>query len=323
MFQTHIHHWLQQFDNDILIEIFRIITQFGGKRIFLILLSALLFLVNLNKGFIILQSVLIAILVTLGLKVAFNMPRPYHVDPGVYLWDQDLQAVTLPYGRSDADGFWSMHKTEPVDFFRKKELHTWGFPSGHTSMAVIIWGCVALLFRKKWVIGLSLLMIFLIPFSRLYLGVHFLGDLIGGYLLGGILLFIFYKSLIQKTSEQHTQSKHFSPIWALGLPVMPLSIWGLAEVQGLTLLGYLLAAYAAHWLAVRKNIWSLTDDWVEKVLRWLIAGALFLGLGLLLGKLEYILPLKTLSYWPFFKSFFHLFSFFFGSLWITSKLIKR
>jgi len=259
MFQTHIHHWLQQFDHEIMIEFFRIITQFGGKTTFLILLSALLFLVNLDKGFIILQSVLIAILVTLGLKVAFNMPRPYHVDPGVHLWDEDLQSVSLPYGRSDAEGFWTLHEAEVVDFFRKKELHTWGFPSGHTSMAIIFWGSLALLFRKKWLTALSLLMMFLIPFSRLYLGVHFLGDVAGGYLLGGVLLFIFYKSLIQRKQTSRDQPSHLSPIWALGLPVMPLSVWGFAEVQGLILLGYLLSAYTSHWLAVRYNIWNITD----------------------------------------------------------------
>lgn len=163
MFQTHIHHWLQQFDHEILIDFFQIITQFGGKTTFLILLSALLFLVNLNKGLIILQSVLIVILVTLGLKVAYNMPRPYHVDPGVLLWDKDFQEVQLPYGRNDATGFW----------------------------------------------------------------------------------------------------------------------------------------------------------------RLILAGALFLGLGFLLNKLEHNFSLKTISFWPFIKSFSLLFSFIYGSLWITSKLIKH
>jgi membrane-associated phospholipid phosphatase len=324
MFQTHIHLWLQQFDQEVLIDFFRIVTQFGGKKIFLLLLSFLLFFVDLEKGFVILQIALITILVTLGLKVAFNLPRPYHVDSRVQLWDEDLKSVQLPYEQKVATHFWGNHQEEAVQFFRDQELHTWGFPSGHTSLALAFWGSLALLFRKKWLTGLCFTLILLIPFSRMYLGVHFLGDLLGGYLVGAILLLVFYASLIRPLKHAPpVRKKQFSPIWALGLPFIPLSVWGWEEVQGLTLLAYLMAAYASHWLAVRQNIWRQTAERKEKFLRWVIAGGLFLVLGFLLGKLEYIFSLKTHSYWPILKNFSHLFGFFFGALWITSKLMKQ
>lgn len=68
----------------------------------------------------------------------------------------------------------------------------WGFPSGHVMAAMIVYGAllallVPLLARRVARIGLTaglLLLISLIGFSRLYLGVHFLTDVLAGYAAG-------------------------------------------------------------------------------------------------------------------------------------------
>lgn len=68
-----------------------------------------------------------------------------------------------------------------------------GFPSGHTQSAVVIWGYMASQFRRPWLWGLAGLLILLIPLSRVYLGVHFPTDLLGGYLLGAALLALYLR----------------------------------------------------------------------------------------------------------------------------------
>jgi membrane-associated phospholipid phosphatase len=66
---------------------------------------------------------------------------------------------------------------------------SFGFPSGHAQHAMVVWGLLALELRRRWgwwpVIGL---VPFLIGLSRVYLGMHFPSDVVGGWLAGGLLL---------------------------------------------------------------------------------------------------------------------------------------
>ncbi len=88
----------------------------------------------------------------------------------------------------------------PIEVYRGVSLY--GFPSGHTTMAVVIYGFLALLLSRRrpvFVRGALFLGAFiisgLIATSRLYLGVHWLSDVLGGFLLGSAwvaLLGLFY-----------------------------------------------------------------------------------------------------------------------------------
>jgi membrane-associated phospholipid phosphatase len=69
---------------------------------------------------------------------------------------------------------------------------SYGIPSTHASNTLAVWGALALKFRRNWFTIVTLLLLFLIGLSRLYLGVHFPHDVLGGWLLGltGLYLFI-------------------------------------------------------------------------------------------------------------------------------------
>src|SRR5215207_7784336 len=73
---------------------------------------------------------------------------------------------------------------------------SYSFPSGHATMSLIFYGMLAyfcVLALRTWrartavVFGAALLVL-LIGFSRMYLGVHYLSDVIGGFASGGIWL---------------------------------------------------------------------------------------------------------------------------------------
>lgn len=73
------------------------------------------------------------------------------------------------------------------------------FPSGHATIAFYFYGMlfnlttrfVKLRKRYVWLLGaFFVFLIFLVSLSRLYLGYHFLTDILGGFLLGGVFLLL-------------------------------------------------------------------------------------------------------------------------------------
>lgn len=70
----------------------------------------------------------------------------------------------------------------------------YSFPSGHSAMSSSVIGGLAYLLRKKKIICILLIgLVFLIMFSRLWLGVHTLQDVFGGLAIGLVLVFAINK----------------------------------------------------------------------------------------------------------------------------------
>ena len=77
----------------------------------------------------------------------------------------------------------------------------YSFPSGHSLTGLVFYGFAIFLIRKKFpgrkltkVLTFILAsLIFLLGLSRLYLGVHYVTDVLSGWAFGGILLFILIK----------------------------------------------------------------------------------------------------------------------------------
>lgn len=91
------------------------------------------------------------------LKLAFHLPRPYWVDQNV-----------------------KIYSTEP----------SFGFPSGHSQKAASFWGMLGYSQKRLIITIICIFMILMISLSRLYLGVHYLIDVLGALFFGFLVLWL-------------------------------------------------------------------------------------------------------------------------------------
>jgi undecaprenyl-diphosphatase len=86
-----------------------------------------------------------------------------------------------------------IHRVRPISETSLIGVVGWSFPSGHAAMSVIFYGMFSYFMMREtesWKLSVltavtALFVVFLIGFSRIYLQVHYLSDVVAGY-VGGL-----------------------------------------------------------------------------------------------------------------------------------------
>ena len=89
-----------------------------------------------------------------------------------------------------------VHRARPHFDDALLTLPTYSFPSGHTAGATVFYGFLAVLLlahvgdriRRVWIVAGAAVMVLLVGLSRIYLGVHYLTDVLGAVVEGIIWL---------------------------------------------------------------------------------------------------------------------------------------
>ena len=96
----------------------------------------------------------------------------------------------------------------------------YSFPSGHTtSAASLAASAVTLLRRKAWVWALSACYVLLVGLSRLYLGVHTPGDVLGAILITGACAF-FVDAALRDCEKRPRRARYYIALCILAIAAM-------------------------------------------------------------------------------------------------------
>jgi membrane protein DedA with SNARE-associated domain/membrane-associated phospholipid phosphatase len=149
-------------------------------------------------------------------------------------WGSPRAALTLAAAFGGAWALSGLMKSlvarpRPPVAVRLVATSSWSFPSGHATQAIAFYGCAAALTAattNRWstkatVWAGAVLVIVAIGFSRLYLGVHWVTDVLGGYALGAVwlgLLLIVIRAFSELRSRSGPPTGSPGP---RGLPELP------------------------------------------------------------------------------------------------------
>ena len=226
---------------------FATVTHMGEEVFFLGIAILFYWCISKRQGYYILVTGVVGSVINQWLKIVCRIPRPWIIDP-------DFK----PVGDAVA------------------EATGYSFPSGHTQNIAGTFGCIGRYNKQRWLKILSVVIILLVAFSRMYLGVHTPLDVTVSLGVAAALVFAFH--FVFRTEE--STNKYM-------LPVMIGSvIFSIAFIIYVFLLpesSFADGADLANLLSAKKNAATLTGCLV--------------GLGLVYPLDRFVIKFETKGRW--------------------------
>lgn len=151
----------------ILNELMLLVTHLGEETAFLVVALVVFWCVDKYQGYYLLGVGLFGNMANQFLKILCRIPRP---------WVRDPDFVPLEDAIAEAGGY--------------------SFPSGHSQTAVGYLGCIAATQKNKIIRAVCIMLMFLVPFSRMYVGVHTPADVLVGSGMALVMIFAFRPLLL-------------------------------------------------------------------------------------------------------------------------------
>lgn len=226
--------WFQNLGDGLVLPM-KLITFLGNEEFYLFIMPAIYWCFDSSLGIQIGFLLLLSGSVNSLAKIIFQSPRPFWISP-------KIKGYLTP--------------------------SSFGFPSGHAQNASSLWGYAGMKINKPGVRLTFLAVIVLIGISRLVLGVHFLHDVLAGWLIGALILFLYLRGSDRFLPWFKTQHYRFQILFIF-FATLVLIVLGLFLVSPLAA-----RTLPRDWL---KQMGSLTEPYSLKDL-YSISGTLF-GLG--------------------------------------------
>ena len=195
-----------------------LITQLGDELFFMVIAITMFWCIDKRRGYYLLSVGFVGTVLNQFLKLVFRVPRPWVLDPDFTIVENAREAAT-----------------------------GYSFPSGHTQNAVGTFGGVARSSKKRWVQIVSIVILLLVSFSRMYLGVHTPKDVGVSFVIAVILLLVLYP-LFLKMDEKPKMM-----YWMFG----GMTMLGVAYLLFVTLYPFPADVDAANLASGTKNAYTL------------------------------------------------------------------
>lgn len=212
---------------------FSAVTYLGDELAFMALALLLFWCVDKRTGYYAFIVGLFGTVANQFLKILCRVPRPWVLDP-------DFTIVES--ARAAATGY--------------------SFPSGHTQNAVGTFGALGIMSRKRPVRALCLAVVIVVPFSRMYLGVHTPLDVGVAFLMAAALLCALYPCFRSEPAMQRSLPALFALCCVSALAF-------LLYAAGLDAAAYADAEAQSNLTHAVKNAWTLAGCMLGLLCVWL------------------------------------------------------
>lgn len=255
--------WAQEFVSPALTAFFAAITSLGSLEFYMLTIPVIYWMVDKHFGFRFSIFFIFSAYINSGAKHIFVTERP----------PRELRLVSQ-------EGY--------------------AFPSGHAQGSTTFWGFLALKLKTPLAWAGAVAMILLVSFSRIYLGVHWPIDILGGLTIGVLLLLA------------------YSPMAKVDLERISLRTWMLGSVLSATILyllhptgdgpmtvGFLLGALLGYRLELRYVKFQEDATLVQNVVKLILGLAALFALRIVLkplvswlpGGIDYVVRYGFLGLW--------------------------
>ena len=263
---------LESIRNPVLDFFFSLITYCGDEVIFMAVGMIVFWCFSKNEGYYLLCVGFLGTVINQFLKIVCRIPRP---------WIKDHNFTIVESAREAATGY--------------------SFPSGHTQSSVGLFGGVARWNKNKILRITMIALCVIVPFSRMYLGVHTPADVLVSVAIALLLIFVGYPVFNKAISSP---KKMYCVFGALALVMavylcfvcfykFPADIdphnFESAQKNGFTLMGCILGIFAVYTVDIKWTKFETKAVWWAQIIKAAV------GIGLVLTAKELLkIPLNAI-----------------------------
>ena len=151
-----LQHYVKNPLLDLFFQGWNLVDSFGFMAL---LITCVWYMIDKKLGIKLFYIIILSVTVNTSLKHIFTLPRPCHIDPSLGL-------LCPP---------------------------SYGLPSGAAQSAILLGSILFLESKKIWMKVTAVIFAMLLCFSRVYLGVHYISDVLVGIVIGALLAVVYYK----------------------------------------------------------------------------------------------------------------------------------